>query len=93
MTTERITAPKVMDELCDHLTKHKDVYDPRSEKMQKTLYGETGVNGLAGMLKAQGKNIDEITMKLGKIESGIDRVLWVVGLAVLAAVLKLVIIG
>lgn len=93
MATPRITANAVNDELCDHLTRHKDVYDPRAEKMHKTLYGETGVNGLAGQLKAQGDKIDIIAVKLEKIGSGIDRVLWVVGLAILAAVLKLVIIG
>jgi hypothetical protein len=93
MAIAKITAPLVDAKLEDHITKHRDVYDPRSEKMHKTLYGETGVNGLAGMLKAQGNCIDNITEKLDKIDSGINKVLWTVGLAVLAAVLKLVIIG
>ena len=93
MATPRITAPMVFDELCDHKTWHKDVGDKLLNKHEKTLYGETGVNGLAGQLKAQGDKIDIIAMKLEKIGSGIDRVLWAVGLAILAAVLKLVIIG
>lgn len=93
MTVDRITANKVNDSLCDHLTRHADVYDPRSEKMHKTLYGETGVNGLAGQLKAQGEKIDLVAQKLDKLGNGVDRVLWVIGLGVLAAVLKLVIIG
>ena len=93
MTIPKITAPVVMNELCDHLTKHNDVYDPRSEMMKKTIYGETGTNGLAGQLKSQADKIDQISVKLEKIGSGIDRVLWIIGLAILTAILKLVVIG
>ena len=90
MATERLTATKVYNEHCDHITKHKDVYDPRSEKMHKTLYGETGINGLAGMLKAQGNNIDNITAKLSNIESNLTWLNRLIIGAVVMAVLGLV---
>jgi hypothetical protein len=68
MATPRITAGQVQGNLEDHLTKHKDVYDPRSEKMHKTLYGERGTNGLAGQLDIQGVCMKQIDDRLTAIE-------------------------
>lgn len=69
MAVDKITAPKVMNELCDHITKHRDVYDPRSEKMHNTLYGQTGVNGLSGKLEIQSLCMSNIEKRMTEIDA------------------------
>jgi len=68
MATAKLTATIVKTELDDHITKHRDVYDPRSEKMHKTLYGERGTNGLAGQIEIQGVCMKNINNRLTAIE-------------------------
>lgn len=46
MATTRITATCVKEILDDHITKHKDVYDPMLKNHQVLLVGEKGDNGL-----------------------------------------------
>lgn len=46
MATAKITAPKVMAVLDDHLTKHEDIFIPMLKKHEKTLYGADGDDGL-----------------------------------------------
>ena len=68
-----------------HITRHKEVIDPMITKHDLTLYGPNGDDGLT-------HRMNSMSVSLGKIEAGINKVLWVVILAVLGAVLKLVII-
>lgn len=46
MATAKITAPKLMAVLDDHLTKHEDIFIPMLKKHEKTLYGPDGDDGL-----------------------------------------------
>lgn len=68
-----------------HMTRHKDVIDPMISQHDVILFGEKGDNGLV-------RQIDKMSDSLAKIETGINKVLWAVILAVVGAVLKLVIL-
>lgn len=68
-----------------HMTRHKDVIDPMISQHDVILFGEKGDNGLVSKITRLGDSMD-------RIEGGINKVLWVVIIAVVGAVLKLVII-
>jgi len=82
---DRITnVEQCMGDYSNHIQRHGDVLDPKLLRHDIILFGEQGDNGLV-------RQIDKMSDSLAKIESGINRVLWVVILAVIGAVLKLVI--
>jgi hypothetical protein len=46
MTVERITAKHVNDRFEDHITKHRDVYDPMLKNHNEVLFGKNLDNGM-----------------------------------------------
>ena len=88
MATDRITAPIVKKVLDEHLQKHELKLDPKLHNVHEAVFGKGGIGGLCDEVERL-KNMDK---RLEKIEIGINKVLWTVGLAILAAVLKLVIL-
>ena len=79
------TVENCVGEFSNHIQKHTDVLDPKLLRHDVVLFGEKGDNGLVSKITRLGDSMD-------RIEGGINKVLWVVILAVLGAVLKLVII-
>lgn len=51
MTTERITAPKVMGIIDKHLQVHADKIDPKVHNHHIILFGEKGDDGLCADVK------------------------------------------
>jgi len=90
---ERITAPIVNKKLDEHLQKHELKLDPKLHDVYHAVLGEQGRGGLCDEVDKLKLSFTTIDDRLEKIEGGINKVLWTIGLAVLAAVLKLVIIG
>jgi len=88
MTSDRITAPFVNKKLDEHLQKHELKIDPKLCEVYKSVFGEHSKDGLIAEVERM-KMIDE---RLKKIEDGINKVLWTIFLAVIAALLKLVIL-
>ena len=89
MTAERLTIQKVKTELDTHLHDHDIKLDPKLHDVYHAVFGEQGKGGLQNDVERL-KMMDE---RLKKIESDINKVLWAIVMAVLAAILKLVIIG
>ena len=87
---ERITAGKVNDVLVDHLTRHKEVTDPMLDRHDKLLYGEKHDNGMVKKINDFDKCFDDVSKRLGKIEAGIDKVVWIILVGVIGAILALV---
>jgi hypothetical protein len=63
--------------------------DPKLHDVHEAVFGKGNQGGLCDEVE----RLKAIDRRLQKIEDGLNKVVWVVGLAVLAAVLKLVIIG
>lgn len=93
MTSERITAPLVNKKLDEHLQKHELKIDPKLHDVYHAVFGEQGKGGVIADVERLEMAMASIDERLETIESGINKVLWIVVAAVLAAVLKLVIIG
>ena len=91
--TERLTVQKVKTELDAHLHDHDIKLNPKLCEVHKAVFGEHGKGGLIDDVEKMELTMSSIDERLEKIESGINKVLWVILAAVLAAVLKLVIIG
>jgi len=51
MAVERITANKVAGIVEDHEARHRDLYDPRAERMNVVLFGREGNNGMVSEVK------------------------------------------
>ena len=68
MAVERITAGKVAGIVDDHLKKHVDVYDPRSERISKLLVGADGDNGIVSEMKDLQHCYKDIDKKLTSID-------------------------
>jgi NADH/NAD ratio-sensing transcriptional regulator Rex len=82
---ERIkNVERCMGDFSNHVTRHGEVLDPKLLRHDIILFGEKGDNGLA-------HEIDKLSISMTKIESGVNKVLWVVVLAVISSILKLVI--
>ena len=79
------TVEKCVGEFNNHIHKHADVLDPKLLRHDVVLFGERGDNGLVSKISHLGDSMD-------RIEGGINKVLWVVIIAVVGALLKLVII-
>ena len=92
MTSERITAPIVKKVLDEHLQEHALKINPKLHDVYHAVFGEQGKGGLCDEVDKMGDNMKSINVRLVKIEDGINKILWVVILAVLAAILKLVIL-
>jgi len=93
MTTDRLTINKVKSELDTHLSYHEIKLDPKLHDVYHAVFGEQGKGGVikdVERLEIAMANIDE---RLNKIEGGVNRVLWVILAAILAAILKLIITG
>jgi hypothetical protein len=88
MATERVTAPLVKKVLDEHLQRHELKIDPKLHDVHEAVFGKGNIGGLCDEVE----RLKAINLRLQKIEDGLNRVLWVVGLAVLGAVLKLVIL-
>jgi len=93
MVAEKLTIKKVKDELDIHLHDHAIKYDPKLHDVYHAVFGEQGKGGLVSDLERLEVAMASIDKRLDKIESGVNKVLWVIIAAVLAAVLKLVIVG
>ena len=91
--TERLTIQKVKTELDTHLHDHDIKLDPKLHDVYHAVFGEKGKGGVIADVERLEMAMASIDERLETIESGINKVLWIVVAAVLAAVLKLVIIG
>lgn len=92
MATERITAPLVKKALDEHLQRHELKLDPKLHNVHEAVFGPGNQGGICDQVEKLRGNISMIDKRLTNIENGINKVLWVVVLAVLGAVLKLVFI-
>ena len=92
MATERITAPKVQQALQEHLQRHELKLDGKLHDVYHAVFGEQGKGGICEEFERVKGNMERIDERLEKIEGGINKVLWTVGLAIIAAILKLVFI-
>ena len=93
MTTERLTIRKVKDELDRHLHDHDIKLNPKLCEVHKAVFGEHGKGGVIGEVEKAELMMNSIDERLEQIESGINKIVWAILAAILAAVLKLVIIG
>lgn len=84
--TDRVTAPKVMAELCKHLDYHGNKIDPKIHNHQVILFGERGDNGLVASAREARKRLDE----LEKTNRKLDNLTWAV---ITAVVIQLVLAG
>jgi len=84
---ERVTAPVVKKMLDEHLQRHELKIDPKLHDVHEAVFGKGNIGGLCDDVE----RLKIMDNRLEKIENGINKVLWTVGLAVLAAILKLVI--
>jgi len=91
-TVEKITAPKVQQALQEHLQRHELKLDGKLHDVYHAVFGEQGKGGICEEFERVKGNMERIDERLEKIEGGINKVLWTVGLAVIAAILKLVFI-
>ena len=91
-TVEKITAPKVQQALQEHLQRHELKLDGKLHDVYHAVFGEQGKGGICEEFERVKGNMERIDDRLEKIEGGINKVLWTVGLAVIAAILKLVFI-
>jgi len=91
--TERLTVQKVKTELDAHLHDHDIKLNPKLCEVHKAVFGERGKGGLIGEVEKAELMMNSIDERLEKIESGINKIAWAILAAILAAVLKLVIIG
>ena len=91
-TVEKITAPKVQQALQEHLQRHELKLDGKLHDVYHAVFGEQGKGGICDEFERVKGNMERIDERLEKIEGGINKVLWTVGLAVIAAILKLVFI-
>jgi len=87
-SVERITAPIVKRILDEHLQKHDLKFDTKLHDVYHAVFGDQGKGGICDEIE----RLKVMDKRLEKIEAGINKVLWTVGLAILAAVLKLVIL-
>lgn len=91
MAAERITAPLVKKVFDEHLQRHELKIDPKLNNVHEAVFGEKGKGGLCDdVTKLKETDFPSIDKRLEKIEAGINKMTWVVVLAVLAALLKLV---
>lgn len=91
-SVEKITAPKVQQALQEHLQRHELKLDGKLHDVYHAVFGEQGKGGICDEFEKVKGNMEHINDRLAKIEGGINKVLWIVITAVLAAVLKLVFI-
>ena len=91
--TERLTIQKVKTELDTHLHDHEIKLNPKLCEVHKAVFGERGKGGLIGEVENAEIMMNSIDERLEQIESGINKIVWAILAAILAAVLKLVIIG
>jgi ubiquinone biosynthesis protein UbiJ len=91
-TVEKITAPKVQQALQEHLQRHELKLDGKLHDVYHAVFGEQGKGGICDEVERVKSSMERIDERLEKIEGGINKVLWTVGLAVIAAILKLVFI-
>ena len=91
-TVEKIRAPKVQQALQEHLQRHELKLDGKLHDVYHAVFGEQGKGGICEEFERVKGNMERIDERLEKIEGGINKVLWTVGLAVIAAILKLVFI-
>jgi hypothetical protein len=68
-----------------HVQRHGELLDPKLLRHDIILFGEKGDNGLVRQIDRMGESLD-------KIESGMNKILWAIILAVIGAILKLVIL-
>ena len=92
MAIDRITAPLVKKIVDEHLQEHILKINPKLHDVYHAVFGEQGKGGLCEEFERVKGNMERIDERLEKIEGGINKVLWTVGLAVIAAILKLVFI-
>ena len=90
---ERLTIKQVKGELDGHLHDHEIKLNPKLCEVHKAVFGERGKGGLIGEVEKAELMMNSIDERLEKIESGINKITWTILAAILAAVLKLVIIG
>jgi len=90
---ERLTIKEVKGELDGHLHDHEIKLNPKLCEVHKAVFGERGKGGLINEVEKTEIMMGSIDERLEQIESGINKIVWAILAAILAAVLKLVIIG
>lgn len=88
--TERITAPKVMGILEDHLHLHEQKYNPKAHNHQVILFGEKGDDGLVSTVREHEECMKRLQGKLDKYEENINKIVWLIGSTLIVALLNLV---
>ena len=81
----------ILDNQRDHLQRHADKIDPKLHNHHVVLFGEHNDNGLCAdtrELKSDMKNIKE---RLDKYDANINKIVWMVGGTLIAALLNLII--
>lgn len=91
MTTERITAGKVAGVIDDHLAQHRDLYNPRAERMNVVLFGKDGNDGLVTDVRDLDHCYNDIDKRLTSIEGYIKWLILLVMGAIIGAGLNLII--
>ena len=76
-------------EFSDHAQRHIDVFDPKLNRLDIIMFGEKGDDGIISELR----NLKTLDKRFQKLEDSLNKVMWVVIIAVLGAILKIVIIG
>jgi len=89
MAVERITAGKVAGIVDDHIAKHRDLYDPRAERMNVVLFGKDGNNGMVGTMQKFELCQDNIEKRLNNIEGYIKWLILLVMGAIIGGGLNL----
>lgn len=90
MTTDRITAPKVMGILDDHIKLHENKLDPKVHQHHVLLLGPDGDDGLCSFIKEMDKDMKEVKKRIDKYDENVSRILWLVGGTFIAAVLNII---
>ncbi len=86
MTEPRVSAPKVMAILDDHLRLHDNKLDPKVHQHHVLLLGPDGDDGLCATVRDHQKRLDE----LEKTNKKLDNLTWAV---VTAVVIQLIMAG
>ena len=78
-----------MGEYSDHIRRHTDIIEPKLNRLDIVMFGEQGDDGAIRELH----RLSDMDERLIKIETTINKLAWLIVLAVAGALLKLVIIG
>lgn len=90
MTNDRITAPKVYKDLCEHLQRHADKIDPKVHNLHIVMFGERGDDGLVRSCQEFEERMRQVQKRLDKYDENINKIVWMVGGSLIAAILNII---